>query len=250
MQLADLIKPSFARSAVEDAIQAIPSPRQVAAAVVRRLSPRPDALETDDWGRDEGSTQLARIAAQLRWAWSIDGADRLPKNKGALVVVNRRRLTSHPVLAALALSTTTDRPVRFTGRSDIAPGAWIAQRIGGLLEQPAEIAGALRANEIVVIGAEPTIDPWKVGTVDHLLLEPAVRQGVPIHGAAVLTAPLRRSARIAVTRPIPVNRDHRGPLAEIDAGLAVQRRLTGLLTEIGQKTGTPLDWFGPSGFDG
>ena len=78
---------------------------------------------------------------------------------GALIVVNARRYALTPVFTALALTARPGRPVRFVGRPDIAPMGAFARRLGGLLDRPDEVAGALRAGELLVIGARPELAP-------------------------------------------------------------------------------------------
>ena len=75
----------------------------------------------------------------------MGGDQRLPSRKGALIVVNARTLALAPIYAALALSETVDRPVRFVGRPDVAPVGPLLRRIGALLDHPDEVAGALAA---------------------------------------------------------------------------------------------------------
>ena len=46
----------------------------------------------DDWGRDPGLVATVTRLANLRWDVSVGGSQYLPRRKGALVVVNARRL--------------------------------------------------------------------------------------------------------------------------------------------------------------
>ena len=80
----------------------------------------------------------------------IGGVDRLPVRAGALVVVNTRRWSLAPIQAALAITRETGRVARFVGRPDTAPIGALARRLGGLLARPDEVAGALRAGELLV----------------------------------------------------------------------------------------------------
>src|SRR5690606_37861621 len=114
------------------------------------------ADDVDDWGRDHGFVHRFWTLAKLRWDVAVGGEHHLPRRHGALVVVNTRRFALAPLFAALALSESTGRPVRFAGRPDVAPLGPGLQRLGALLSAPDEVAGALRAGETVVVGAEPT----------------------------------------------------------------------------------------------
>ena len=84
-------------------------------------------------------------ASRLRWNVTVGGDQLLPRRKGALIVVNARTLALAPVFAALARCEIVDRPVRFVGRPDTAPVGAFMRRIGGLLDHPDEVAGALAA---------------------------------------------------------------------------------------------------------
>ena len=53
--------------------------------------------------------------------------------------------------------------MRFVGRPDIAPVGALARRLGGLLDRPDEVAGALRAGELLVMGAQPSCTPGGSG---------------------------------------------------------------------------------------
>lgn len=211
--------------------------------------PAPAEWLIDDWGRDD---RFARItAAVLKTAWSVTlgGAERLPKTRSAMLVTNARRFTLAPWFVSL-LASSTERPIRFVGRPDTAPLGALARRLGGLLDRPDEIAGALADGQLVIAAASPTLDPRAVGTIDPEVIGIAVRAGAPIHPVATSLSPLSRSARIEIgpaTRP-PAGR--RGPLAEIELAERLQRRIAELIEASGTpRTGTPLDWIplGPSG---
>ncbi len=108
----------------------------------------------DDWGRDPDFVAKIWTLSRLRWDVAVNGHDRLPKRAGALIVVSTRRFALAPVFAALSIGGAIGRPVRFVGRPDIAPLGPIMQRLGGLLTRADEIAGALRAGQLVVMGAD------------------------------------------------------------------------------------------------
>jgi hypothetical protein len=112
-----------------------------------------DTGSVDDWGRDPQLVDTVIELSRLRWDIAIGGFDRLPPRRGALVVTNARRYALAPIFTAFALTRALDRPVRFVGRPDDAPVGAFVRRIGGLLDRPEEIAGALRAGELVVMGA-------------------------------------------------------------------------------------------------
>jgi hypothetical protein len=202
------------------------------------------ADEVDDWGRDEGKVNRMWALSRVRWDISVGGAGVLPKRSGALIVVNARRFALAPVFAALAIGADIDRPVRFVGRPDIAPFGPMMQRMGALLPITAEIEGALRAGQLVVLGADHHSDNSSTGLVDHRLVGAAVAAKVPVFPAATSSVLVRRSARVEVGAAIKSVRRRRGPLEELETADAVRSRIDELLIEMGGTlTGTPLDWF-------
>ena len=209
------------------------------------------ANEVDDWGRDNGFVDRVWATSRLRWNISVGGAEHIPKRKGALIVVNARRFALAPVFAALAIGAEVDRPVRFVGRPDVAPVGPMMQRLGGLLTIPREVESALRANELVVLGAAPQATNRTAGVIDHRIVGAAVMAKVPAIPAATVSVPLRRSARVEIGAPIRLSRSRRGPLDELETADALQAHLDALLDELGGAlTGTPLDWLPFSGIGG
>ncbi|MGH9134770.1 MAG: hypothetical protein ACRDZZ_12585 [Ilumatobacteraceae bacterium] len=207
--------------------------------------------ELDGWGRDPGLVDRVRSLSHLRWSVAVNGHRQLPERGGALIVVNARRFALAPVFAALSIGGAVGRPVRFAGRPDIAPVGPLMQRLGGLLTRPDEITGALRAGELVVVGAEPTTHPRRVGHVDHRLVGAAVTAGSRVFPTATASAPFRRSARVEIGHEIRPNRRRRGPLTELELADAVESTIQQLLDELGGPvTGTPLDWLPLSGMGG
>jgi len=209
------------------------------------------ANEVDDWGRDNAFVNRIWSLSRLRWHTSVGGADRLPKRAGALIVVNARRYAMAPLFASLALGAATDRPVRFVGRPDVAPVGPMMQRLGALLPVDAEIVGALRAGELVVIGASHEYTNRRTGVIDHRLVGAAVAAKVRVFPAAAVSVPLRRSARVEVGGPVRLRTRRRGPLEELETADLVQLRIDDLLDEMGGTlTGTPLDWLPNAGIGG
>ena len=208
------------------------------------------ANEVDDWGRDNGFVDRVWAISRLRWDVSVGGTQHIPKRAGALIVVNARRFALAPLFAALAIGGEVGRPVRFVGRPDIAPVGPIMQRLGGLLPIAREIEGALRAGQLVVLGAGHTITNSRTGDVDHRLVSAATVAGVRSIPAAAVSVPGRRSARVEVGAPIRLTKKRRGPLDELETADALTIRIDELLDELGwSPTGTPLDWL-PFGLGG
>jgi hypothetical protein len=205
----------------------------------------------DDWGRDPGLVRAVIRLSRVRWDVTVGGDQRLPRRKGALVVVNARTLALAPVFSALALSGVVDRPVRFVGRPDTAPIGPFLRRIGGLLDHPDEVAGALAAGQLVVMGAEHNERTRRVGRVDHALVGAALAAGVQVFPAATTSSPIGREARLEIGSPSRSPRKRRGPLAELELADQVGVDIGLLLAEMGEiRTGTPLDWLPLGGVGG
>jgi hypothetical protein len=207
--------------------------------------------DIDDWGRDDSAARAAARLIRVRWSTTIGGLERLPKRGGAVVVINSRRFSLTPWFVALSLSDAIERPVRFVGRADAAPFGSLARRLGGLLARPDEVASALRDGQVLVVGASGTLDPRKVGDIDHRLIGPAVQLNIPVFPAAVAVSATSRSARIEIASAVKPPPKRRGPLAELELTTRVGDRIGRLLKEFGgARTGTPLDWLPFSGMGG
>lgn len=219
-------------------------------AAFRRVTDEPSG-HVDDWGRDAGLFRTVTMLSEIRWAVSTGGDQHLPARKGALLVVNARRFSMAHVYSAFAISRAVDRPVRFVGRPDDTRLGALAQRLGGLLDHPDEVAGALRAGELVISSATVSSRPRDVGTVDHTIIGAAVASGVDVFPAATTSSPFSRRARIEIGSAIRGGRRRRGPLAEYELAREVRDQISLMLTEMGDmNTGTPLDWLPLSGLGG
>lgn len=216
-------------------------------AATRRLTEEP-AGGTDDWGRDPVLVRNMMLLAQLRWDVATGGQEHLPKRAGALIVVNAPAWSYSTVFAAFAISEAVDRPVRFVGRRDLPIVGALDRRIGGLVHHPDEVAGALRSNEIVVVGAGTARGSRGVGRVDHTLIGAALATSTKVYPAATTSSLVTRQARVEIGNPTRPPRRRRGPLTELELADRVRRDIDALLAEIGDiSTGTPLDWLPSSG---
>ena len=219
-------------------------------AATRRLTEEPVGA-TDDWGRDPRLVRNMMLAAQLRWDVSTGGDQHLPKRGGALIVVNSPRFMLAPIFTAFAISEAVDRPVRFVGRGDDDWIGALARRIGGLQDHPDEIAGALRAEELVVLGAAASGGSRRVGAIDHTIIGAAIATGHRVFPAASSSNPTGRRARVEIGTATRSARRRRGPLAELELADRVRDDISGLLSTMGDiSTGTPLDWLPLSGMGG
>jgi hypothetical protein len=209
------------------------------------------AATVDDWGRDAALVGAVVRLSRLRWQVALGGEQRLPRRRGALIVVNTRRFALAPIFAAFAIGDSVGRPVRYVGRPDTAPIGAFSRRLGGLLEHPDEVRGALLAGELVVMGAAHREGVREVGIVDHALVGAALAAGVPVHPAATSSSPFTRDARVEIGPASKSPRRRRGPLAELELADRVRDDIALLLDEFGEvRTGTPFDRLPLSGFGG
>jgi len=205
----------------------------------------------DDWGRDPALVRTMMQLARVRWDVAVGGDQHLPRRKGALIVVNTRQFALAPIFAAFSISEAVDRPVRFVGRPDSAPIGAFSRRIGGLLDHPDEVAGALIAGQLVLMGAAHREEVRQVGVVDHALVGSALAAGVSVYPAATSSSPFTRNARVEIGPASKSSQKRRGPLSELELADRVRMDIGLLLDEFGDvRTGTPLDWIPLSGFGG
>jgi hypothetical protein len=212
--------------------------------VIRLPRTRYEPDSVDEWGRDAQLIELLTPAVKLRWDVSVGGAQHLPKRGGALLVTNSRWFSLNTIYTAWALSGTIGRPVRFSGRPDIAPLGPLMQRFGGLLNKPEEIRSALRDGELVVVSTRGTRDPRHAGAVDPALIGTAVSTSTPVFPVASMSSPIGRAARVEVGAQMRPTRKRRGPLAELELAEVTQRHIQRLLDGFGGlHTGVaPVDW--------
>lgn len=205
----------------------------------------------DDWGRNAGLFDVLTALSEIRWDVATGGATNVPARRGALIVINAQMFAASQVFAAFAISRAIDRPVRFVGRPDDTPLGALAQRLGGLIDDPDEVTGAIRANELVLVSAAPTTRPRSVGTIDHAMVGAALAVGAPIIPAATTSSMFNRHARVEIGTAMRIRRHRRGPLAELELSDDVRTAIHLLLDEMGDiGTGTPLDWLPLSGLGG
>jgi hypothetical protein len=191
-----------------------------------------DASTVDEWGRDERFVRAVSPLASIRWDVSVGGKENV-RHGGGLIVINTRRFALSPIFTALFVGEALDRPVRFVGRPDFVPFGPVLRRIGGVLAAPEEIAGALRAGELVVLGAEGTSNVRQAGPVDPALIAPAIHEHVAVYIAATLSSKLNRHARVEIGPALRINSARRGPLAEVELAELAQHRLQIALDELG-----------------
>ena len=216
----------------------------IADRVVAPVRPFWPANSVDDWGRDPNLIAAIAPFARLRWNTSVSGDQHLPVKTGALLVCNSRRWSLASIYASLALSEVTDRPVRFAGRSDRAPTGPLLRRLGGILSDPGEIAGALADNELVLMTAASTAHPRHAGAVDPILIGVAIQAGVQIYPVATISPTVGRTTRVEVGHSVRPRRKRRGPLGDIEMADAARHAVQTMLDSMGgvHIGVAPIDW--------
>ena len=182
----------------------------------------------DDYGRDPHLVAALSPLARLRWNVSVTGAGNIP-NSAALLVCNSRRFSLGAVYAALALTDTTGRTVRFVGRPDTAPLGALMRRVGALLAHPADVLSALRDGELVLVSAAGTRHARQAGAVPHELIGQAVIAQVPILPVTTINSRVGRAAHVAVGPAVTARRERIGPLAYVELAEQVQHQLQRML---------------------
>jgi hypothetical protein len=187
--------------------------------------------QVDPWGLDPSVLALVSPALGLRWDIEVDNAHRLPAVGPALLLANRRFGLSEPFVVARGLRLAAGRPVRVAGVPDVDPVGPVLRKLGGVLARPDEVAGLLRAGEIVVAWCAHTPRPGRhVGAAPVALLEPAVTLKVPVLPVALLGRELGRRWRVRVGAPVPAP-DTTGPLAVAELADAARDGVRRLLLE-------------------
>ncbi|MGH9117772.1 MAG: hypothetical protein ACRD0A_07805 [Acidimicrobiales bacterium] len=162
----------------------------------RRLA---GTYQVDPWGLDPDLVELVSPLAGLRWSLEVDGAHQLPPDGPAVVVCNRRFGVSEPLVLAAGLARATGRLVRLVGLPDVAPVGPLLRRLGSTVAVPAEVAGLLRAGQVVGVPLvlEPTTR-YRAGWLDPALVTLALEQEAPVFPVAAIGHELGRRWRLIV----------------------------------------------------
>ena len=192
----------------------------------------------DEWGLDPDLVAVADPVLAVRWDITVEGADQLPNVGGAVLVFNRRFGISEPWVVARGIRQATGRFVRTVGVPDVAPVGPLLRRFGGVVDRTDEIAGLLRAGQLVGLPmARGMRSREQVGRLEVERLEAALDTGCPVVPVALVGRELGRSWRIVVGRPVPFDPDG-GPLAAAELAEATRQAAQVLLDE-----SLPTSWW-------
>jgi hypothetical protein len=211
-------------------------PGSSVAGVARRRMSGSDVI--DEWGLDPDLVSLADPAFVLRWDLRVTGAERLPAVGGAVLVFNRRLGLSEPWVVARGIRHATGRYVRTVGVPDVAPMGPFIRRFGGVVDRPDEIAGLLRAGQLVGLPMTRDIrNRERVGRLEVARIQAAIDTGVPVVPVALAGRELGRLWRLVVGKPVAPRR-RGGPLAAAELAEATRVAVQELLDDA-----LPASWW-------
>ncbi len=189
------------------------------------------ANDIDEWGLDPELVALANPVFALRWDIDVVGAERLPVLGGSVLVFNRRVGISEPWVLARGVRQASGRFVRTVGVPDVAPVGPFVRRFGGVLDRTDEIAGLLRAGQLVGLPMSRSLrSREQVGALEVERLEAAIETGAPVVPVALVGRESGRQWRIVVGEPV-VPASSAGPLAAAELAEATSRAVQSLLDE-------------------
>jgi 1-acyl-sn-glycerol-3-phosphate acyltransferase len=195
--------------------------------------------EIDPWGLDHDLVELVSPVWSLRFGIDVDHPDRLPDEGPALLVANRRLGLSEPFVLSRGVRLATGRHVRCVGVPDVAPVGPALRRLGGVLARPDEVAGLLRAGEVVGVLLDRDVrHRAHAGGVPSPLFAPAFELGVPVVPVALVGRELGRSWQVRLGEPV-AHPAGRGPLAMAELADRARAGVQELLDE----ALPPRGWF-------
>ena len=184
----------------------------------------------DEWGLDPELVALAGPALSLRWDIEVTGAEHLAAVGGAVLVFNRRFGISEPWVLARGVRQASGRFVRTVGVPDISPVGPFLRRFGGVLDQTEEIAGLLRAGQLVGLPlAHARRGRDQAGHLDVDRLEAAIATTSPVVPVALIGREAGRRWRIVVGDPVRLRKP--GPLPAVELAEAAHAAVQDLLDD-------------------
>jgi hypothetical protein len=192
----------------------------------------------DEWGLDPDLVAVADPILALRWELAVQGAGRLPTVGGAVLVFNRRFGVSEPWVLARGIRQATGRFVRTVGVPDVAPVGPLLRRFGGVLDRTDEIAGLLRAGQLVGLPMSRDLrSRERVGQLEVARLEAAIDTACPVVPVALVGRESGRAWRVVVGAPVPYEPDS-GPLGAAELAESTRQAVQELLDE-----SLPTSWW-------
>ncbi len=195
-------------------------------------------FNVDEWGLDPELVALVDSVFGLRWNISVSGADRIPKVGGAVVVFNRRLGVSEPWVVARGIRQATGRFVRTVGAPDVVAAGPLLRRFGAVLDRPDEVAGLLRAGQLVGLPMRrDVLNREHVGRLEVGRIRAALETGSPVVPVATVGREMGRDWQLVVGDPVRLRRKA-GPLAAQELAEATRSVVQELLDE-----NLPANWW-------
>ena len=144
------------------------------------------AYTVDEWGLDTELVELVSPLFGLRWGIDVAGAENVPLDGPAVLLLEGRPAPSAPWVVSRGVRLATGRFVRVLGLPDVAPVGPVLRRFGAALDREDELAGLLREGNVVVTSTPPVVD-----------------DGVPVLRATANGRELGRRWRVTVGLRLP-----------------------------------------------
>jgi 1-acyl-sn-glycerol-3-phosphate acyltransferase len=185
----------------------------------------------DEWGLDRDLVEVLSPVFGLRWGVDVDGADLIPTDGPVLIVANRRLGASEPFVLSRGVRLATGRFVRLPGVPDVAAVGPALRRLGAVVDHPDEVAGLLRAGEVVAAFCDRDLrHRHHVGPLRPATVAPALAAGAAVVPVALVGREVGRRWRLVVGSPVD-RPAARGPLAAAELADTARRRLQTLLDD-------------------
>ncbi len=160
------------------------------------------SYQIDSWGFDQEIHAALMSLGKARWDVVVDGLVNVPQTGPVVLAVQRRFGLSEQGVVSMALASA-GRRVRRVG----IPGPVVFEApmrlTGGVMADPAEVRGLLRDGHVVAVPMRRSLSSNSPGSLDPLVLEPAVDMNVPVLPVAVHGSELGRRWRVVIDPPVP-----------------------------------------------
>jgi hypothetical protein len=184
----------------------------------------------DEWGLDRDLVAAMSPVFALRWNLEAVGAEVLPRRGPVLLVANCSFGWSEPFVLSRGIRLATGRFVRVAGVPDIVPVGPALRRLGGVLARPDEVAGVLRAGEMVGLTLGRSVRRRRAGAVRADLVAPVLATGADVVPIALFGRELGRRWKLVVG-PAIERPTGRGPLAAAELADRVRNGVQSLLDD-------------------
>jgi len=185
------------------------------------------SFEIDPWGFDSEVHSVLMALGRARWDIEVEGLGHVPASGPVVLAVQRRIGLSEQGVVSLALMSV-GRRVRRVGI--VGPEILEAplRLTGSVMADPAEVRGLLRDGHAVSVPMKRSIRADSPGSLDPLVLEPAVDMDVPVLPVAVHGSEWGRRWQVVIDAPVTAPFED-GRLGAIEMAGRV-RRAVGAIT--------------------